>query len=123
MSLEQFVDSRIAAAMNVASALAATAGSRNIRPEHLFAALLRDDHAIEILKQAGGDVKALLAAHPVPNGGEAARGRQLATLGRLAHEKFIDPEEFDMVKNEDTGKCECAKGFQFDFLERKCLEI
>jgi carboxypeptidase Taq len=28
----------------------------------------------------------------MPPGGAAARGRQLATLGRLAHEKFIDPE-------------------------------
>jgi carboxypeptidase Taq len=27
----------------------------------------------------------------MPPGGAAARGRQLATLGRLAHEKFIDP--------------------------------
>ncbi|HET9223599.1 MAG TPA: carboxypeptidase M32, partial [Roseiflexaceae bacterium] len=28
----------------------------------------------------------------MPPGGAAARGRQLATLGRLAHERFIDPE-------------------------------
>src|SRR4051794_13347562 len=27
----------------------------------------------------------------MPPGGSAARGRQLATLGRLAHEKFTDP--------------------------------
>jgi carboxypeptidase Taq len=27
----------------------------------------------------------------MPPGGAAARGRQLATLGRLAHEKFVDP--------------------------------
>ena len=27
----------------------------------------------------------------MPPGGAAARGRQMATLGRLAHEKFIDP--------------------------------
>lgn len=27
----------------------------------------------------------------MPSGGAAARGRQMATLGRLAHEKFIDP--------------------------------
>ncbi len=28
----------------------------------------------------------------MPPGGAAARGRQLATIGKLAHEKFIDPE-------------------------------
>jgi carboxypeptidase Taq len=28
----------------------------------------------------------------MPLGGAAARGRQMATLGRLAHEKFVDPE-------------------------------
>lgn len=28
----------------------------------------------------------------MPPGGAAARGRQLATLGRISHEKFIDPE-------------------------------
>ena len=27
----------------------------------------------------------------MPPGGAPARGRQLATLGRLAHEKFVDP--------------------------------
>ena len=27
----------------------------------------------------------------MPPGGAAARGRQMATLGRLAHEKFTDP--------------------------------
>src|SRR5919206_2871813 len=27
----------------------------------------------------------------MPPGGAAARGRQLATLGRLAHERFTDP--------------------------------
>lgn len=28
----------------------------------------------------------------MPAAGAEARGRQLATLGRLSHEKFIDPE-------------------------------
>ncbi|HJW83938.1 MAG TPA: carboxypeptidase M32, partial [Anaerolineae bacterium] len=27
----------------------------------------------------------------MPPGGAVARGRQMATLGRIAHEKFIDP--------------------------------
>lgn len=42
--------------------------------------------------QAAGAILAWDQSTYMPPGGEKARARQLATLGQLAHEKFIDPE-------------------------------
>ncbi len=41
---------------------------------------------------AAGSVLSWDEATYMPDGGAAARGRQLAMLRRLAHERFIDPE-------------------------------
>lgn len=58
------------------------------------------EHKLEALKtrlmeidnlQAAGAILAWDQSTYMPPGGEEARARQLATLGRLAHEKFIDP--------------------------------
>ena len=38
----------------------------------------------------------------MPPGGAAARGRQLATLSRLAHEKFTDPKIGKLLDNYTT---------------------
>lgn len=45
------------------------------------------------------------------------------TFDETSGKCYLDCSKFHMIKNEETGKCECPKGTYFDYLERKCLKI
>ena len=49
----------------------------------------------------------------MPLGGAPARGRQMATLGRLAHEKFIDPAVGALLDLVADGKIELKPFVEF----------